>query len=549
MIEASRASERSAALREGSGEVSFTPIVGSSGMSYRPFMEIGRGGMARVLLARAKGPSGFTKLVVLKTIRRDALANVEVREMFLAEARLCARLNHKNLVQVYEVNLASDAPCLVMEFLDGKPLSALLGRTVLSKLQLLSVISEVLSGLHHAHELRNFDGTPLNIVHRDVSPHNVFLTYDGAAKILDFGIARMATAVSETATGEVKGKLTYMAPEQLLGEELDRRADIFAAGSMLWEAAIGKRLWENVAEGTLMHRLASGDIPRPSDHGPIDPELERIIVKATAPNRYERHATAAELQADLDEYLARNGGRAAMRDVGRVLGEAFQDEREGNADLIRRSLQNSLPPEGADPALDGEPRKPKRSRVFLMLFVLLAALGAGTAIAKWARPGLPVDTAARVAAPSSVTIVVHARPPTASIEVDGVAVGMRTATVRVLPDAVEHTLRITAPGHATETRLVPFDRDRELDISLRELPTGTVDPVPLPEPSAPPSGRPSRMSAPIVRAPVRRVPPSTGTTASTPASQPASATTSESDACKPPYYFKDGIKTYKPECL
>ena len=216
--------------------------------------------------------------------------------MFLAEARLCARLNHPNLVQVYEVNLASEAPCLVMEYLDGKPLSVLLSGTHLPKRMLLSVISEVLSGLHHAHELRNFDGSALNIVHRDVSPHNVFVTYDGAAKILDFGIARMATAVSETATGEVKGKLTYMAPEQLLGEELDRRADIFAVGSILWEAAVGKRLWENVSEATLMHRLASGDIPRPSQHVPVDPTLERIIVKATAAHRSERYRTAADLQ-------------------------------------------------------------------------------------------------------------------------------------------------------------------------------------------------------------------------------------------------------------
>ncbi|HEX6763844.1 MAG TPA: serine/threonine-protein kinase, partial [Polyangiaceae bacterium] len=495
MIEESRISERSTSggVVEGSGEVTFTPIVGSSGMSYRPFMEIGRGGMARVLLAHAKGPSGFTKLVVLKTIRRDALANVEVREMFLAEARLCARLNHPNLVQVYEVNLASDAPCLVMEYLDGKPLSALLSGKQLSKQMLLSVISEVLSGLHHAHELRNFDGTPLNIVHRDVSPHNVFVTYDGAAKILDFGIARMATAVSETATGEVKGKLTYMAPEQLLGEELDRRADIFAVGSMLWEAAVGKRMWENVSEATLMHRLASGDIPRPGEHGPIDATLETIIVKATAPNRAERYRTVVDLQRALDDFLASSGGRIATRDVGVALGESFKEEREANAAVIRRSLQQSMPPPSAEVDLEVQAPKSRNGRWFVVLLVLAAALAAGTAISKWgvSKPG--PAAAERTPPPSSVAIVVRARPPSAIIEVDGKTVGNRTATVRVLPDAGEHTIRISAPGHASETRVVSFDRDRELDISLRELESEAEAPSARAQPSAStPSNRASR---------------------------------------------------------
>jgi serine/threonine-protein kinase len=544
MMERSRTSDRaSGGLYEGSGEVSFTPLVGSSGMSYRPFMEIGRGGMARVLLARAKGPSGFTKLVVLKTIRRDALSNVEVRQMFLDEARLCARLNHPNLVQVYEVNLAAEAPCLVMEYLDGKPLSALLAGKELTKAMLLSIISEVMSGLHHAHELRNYDGTPLNIVHRDVSPHNVFVTYDGAAKILDFGIARMATAVSETATGEVKGKLTYMAPEQLLGEELDRRADIFAVGSMLWEAAVGKRLWEGVPEATLMHRLASGDIPRPSKHGPIDSTLERIIVKATAPNREERYRTVADLQRDLDEFLGRTNSRISMRDVGRVLGEAFREEREGNADVIRRSLQHSLPPNASDADFPGEDLAPppRRTRWGAVLLVLVAAVAVGTAIAKWGLPkaALPPVPAS---APASVTIVVRARPPAAAIEVDGKPFGTRSATLRVLPDAGEHSIRITAPGYATETRVVSFDRDRELDISLREL-VAEPEAVRAAEKPAPSASAPSpRPRAPAARVPSVRAPQVT-------TSAPPSASTTPGDACKPPYYFKDGIKTYKPECL
>jgi len=510
-----------AALHEASGEMSFTPIVGSSGMSYRPFMEIGRGGMARVLLARAKGPSGFTKLVVLKTIRRDALANVEVRQMFLAEARLCARLNHPNLVQVYEVNLASEAPCLVMEYLDGKPLSALLSGTHLPKRMLLSVISEVLSGLHHAHELRNFDGSALNIVHRDVSPHNVFVTYDGAAKILDFGIARMATAVSETATGEVKSKLTYMAPEQLLGEELDRRADIFAVGSILWEAAVGKRLWENVSEATLMHRLASGDIPRPSQHVPVDPTLERIIVKATAPHRSERYRTAAELQRDLDEFLAQSGGgRVSTRDVGLALGEAFKEERELNADAIRRSLQQSLPPPDAgDAGRESEPELPRSrgGRWVSILFVLVAALAAGTAIARWGLPKVGRETTPQAPPARSVTIVVRARPPTATIEIDGKAVGSRATTLRVLPDQREHAIRVAAPGHATETRLVKFDYDRELDISLREL---SLESEPSPESTrpAPSAARPNR----VVRT------PSPGWTKPVPSASPPSS----SDTCR-----------------
>ena len=544
MVEQSRISERALSLVEASGEVTFTPIVGSSGMSYRPFMEIGRGGMARVLLARAKGPSGFTKLVVLKTIRREALSNVEVRQMFLAEARLCARLNHPNLVQVYEVNLASDAPCLVMEYLDGKPLSTLLSGKQLSKHQLLSVISEVMSGLHHAHELRNFDGTPLNIVHRDVSPHNVFVTYDGAAKILDFGIARMATAVSETATGQVKGKLTYMAPEQLLGDELDRRADIFAVGAMLWEASIGKRMWENVSEATLMHRLAAGNIPRPSEHGPIEDTLERVIVKATAADRDHRYRTVEDLQRELDEYLSRSGGRVAMRDVGRVLGEAFKDEREGNADIIRRSVQQSLPPASGELEVEEEPPPPRR-RWGAVLFVLLAALAAGTAIAKFGVPKFGATAPLPATPASSVTIVVRAHPAVATIEIDGKSVGTRSATLRVLPDAREHTIRISSAGHATETRVLSFDRDRELDISLREL---AVEAAPEPARASPSAS--SRSGASPVR-PTRGVVPGARPIApAAPVLPPAPPSTDTSgENCKPPYYFKDGIKTYKPECL
>src|SRR6185369_17155375 len=224
-----------------------TEIPGSSGMTYRPLLELGEGGMARIVLALAAGPGGFNKLVVLKVIR-SAQDSTEIRRLLLAEARLSARLNHPNVVQVQEVVHTEEGPYLVMEYLDGRPLSAVRDCAAITPNIVMTAISEALSGLHHAHELTDFDGTPLHIVHRDVSPHNIFLTFDGVAKVLDFGIAKMRNETTSTETGSVKGKIAYMPPEQLLGEGVDRRADIFAAGSMLWEAATSARMWANASQ-------------------------------------------------------------------------------------------------------------------------------------------------------------------------------------------------------------------------------------------------------------------------------------------------------------
>jgi serine/threonine-protein kinase len=229
--------------------------------------------MADVHLAVATGPHGVNKLVVLKQIREDLVGDSNLFAMFVAEARLAARLNHPNVVQTYDVTEDTASPMMVMEYLEGQALSDIVahathhGRCVPIELHLRAIVG-ALEGLHHAHELRDFDGTPLNLVHRDVSPHNVFVTYEGHVKVLDFGIAKAVGRSAETRPGVLKGKVAYMSPEQMAGEKVDRRADIFSVGVMLWEATAGRYLWKGLNDRTVMLRVLEGDVPKIAEAAP-----------------------------------------------------------------------------------------------------------------------------------------------------------------------------------------------------------------------------------------------------------------------------------------
>ncbi len=233
---------------------------------FRVIAEVGEGGMAKVYLAVARGFSGFNKLVVLKSLRSNLASDRACVDMFLHEARLAARLNHPNVVQTYEVIEEDGRPVMVMEYLEGQPLSQIAVRAQADKRFTLSmrlhVLCDVLAGLHYAHELRDFDGTALDLVHRDVSPQNIFVTFEGQVKLLDFGIAKVVhtSAPAETDAGVLKGKVLYMAPEQIAGEALDRRADIFAVGVMLWEALAGER---PARRGRFRHHAAGRRRPDP----------------------------------------------------------------------------------------------------------------------------------------------------------------------------------------------------------------------------------------------------------------------------------------------
>jgi serine/threonine-protein kinase len=290
--------------------------------------------MADVYLAMVGGPvAGFVKLAVVKKIRRHLAEDAEFVAMMLEEARVSARLNHPNVVQVHEVGVEAGQHFLAMEYLDGQPLHRVLHRASkaepkLSKDAVYLVVADALRGLHYAHELTDFDGTAFQIVHRDVNPQNVFITYDGQVKIVDFGIAKARGRANETRQGLVRGKIRYMSPEQALGRTIDRRTDIFAAGIMLWQAATSRRFWGTLDDESVMRSLTArtyNPSPRSVDDR-VPEEIDAICRKALAPHAADRYGTAAEMLSELETFL---GDREveARRALVATLGALFARER------------------------------------------------------------------------------------------------------------------------------------------------------------------------------------------------------------------------------
>jgi eukaryotic-like serine/threonine-protein kinase len=224
------------------------PVVASSDFTlstFRILAGLGEGGMARVFLAVSKKQAGFEKLLVLKVMRHDLGNDPEFHSMFMQEAQIAARLNHPNVVQTYEVGEDSGRVFIAMEYLEGQAFSQVIKQVGRGNLPLdlgVRILSDALLGLHYAHELTSFDGSPLGLVHRDISPHNLFILYTGDTKLVDFGIAKVAGATSHTRTGVIKGKVGYMAPEQIDGKHVDRRADLFSVSVILWELITKQRL-------------------------------------------------------------------------------------------------------------------------------------------------------------------------------------------------------------------------------------------------------------------------------------------------------------------
>ena len=310
---------------------------------YRLVSTLGQGGMGTIWLGVAGGLGEFRKLLVIKELRWDLTRNQRFVEMFLDEAKLAARLNHPNVVQTLEAGAEDERYFLAMEFLDGQPLSEVMQRAALDPLLTLPVrlriLCDALAGLHYAHELTEYDGTPLHIVHRDVSPHNIFVTYDGQVKVVDFGIAKAADAENFTQPGMFKGKFAYASPEQVEGRGVDRRADIFAVGVILWELitlnrfAKGKPTQESFDARISGRELRLSQLPLD-----VEPLLAEICDRAIAVDPRRRFPTAEHMRHALEQYLFLSGERVDTPALAKIMQTVFSAERA----TMHRVIDNHL---------------------------------------------------------------------------------------------------------------------------------------------------------------------------------------------------------------
>jgi eukaryotic-like serine/threonine-protein kinase len=313
---------------------------------YRLVATLGQGGMGTVYLALVRGPGEFRKLLVVKELRAELTQRASFITMFMDEARLAARLDHPNVVQTFEVGEEAGRYFLAMEYLDGQPLNALIERArKTSGLPLsihIQILCEVLTGLHYAHELCDYDGSSLHVVHRDVSPQNVFITHHGQVKVVDFGVAKVATANSLTSPGVFKGKFAYAAPEQTMGHPVDARCDVFAVGVMLWEAIAGRRFAEQTPTVESFRARNQGSEPRIAEVAPdVDRLLAEISDKALAVDPAQRYPSAEAFRLALQEYLLLSGERVEGAQIGELSRALFQEERRAIHQVIERAMASN----------------------------------------------------------------------------------------------------------------------------------------------------------------------------------------------------------------
>jgi serine/threonine protein kinase len=312
---------------------------GSAEAQLRPYgqyvlvRKLAEGGMAEIFLAKRLGADGFERNVVIKRMLANLSGLPDFVEMFRDEARLAARLVHPNVVQIHELGFTDGCYYICMEYLPGEDFSTTVrtasfrGEYVPIPL-VLRVLADAARGLHYAHEFTDESGRPLNIVHRDVSPSNLYVTYEGQVKVLDFGIAKAESRLAHTRTGVVKGKYVYMAPEQARGGEVDRRADIFSLGVSLYEALTHVRPFARDNDLAVLNALMASEYQPPRALRPdLSPELEAVVLRAMAFNREHRHATAAEFADDLERILQEEPHPPTGAQLATYLRGSFGEQR------------------------------------------------------------------------------------------------------------------------------------------------------------------------------------------------------------------------------
>ncbi|WP_437802914.1 serine/threonine-protein kinase [Sorangium sp. So ce693] len=532
---------------------------------------IASGGMASVHFGRLVGAHGFARTVAIKRLHPQFARDPEFSSMLLDEARLAVRIRHPNVVTTLDSVQADDELFVVMEYIAGESLSSLLreaGRRGAQVPQPIgsAIIAGALAGLHAAHEATDEEGAALQIVHRDVSPQNLLVGEDGIARVLDFGIARAAVRSQVSRVGQLKGKLSYMAPEQLRGAPLTRRADIYAASVVLWEVLTGRRLFTGECDAEIFGRILEGVVQPPSAYGDVPKALDEVVLRGLDRDPSRRYATALEMAAALEEALPPASPRAVGAWVETTAGTLLEARAKSLA-AIETSQRSAAPtPPTPRPAVDDAPPRDVEARLAQPSGSRGRALRTSVTVPTMTRT---VEDMARPAASALATPVAAAAPPRlasaqlvrastlalgASALVLAVALG-RSCSVRPGPDAPQDGRagagESSRPAASPPAVAAPAASVGALEV-LAEAPAAlsaapeasAASPAPAPDATAPGA---SASAAPAPEPAARAAAPDRA--AGVRAASPARSARPRS-RCVPPYYLDaNGIRRIKRECL
>jgi serine/threonine-protein kinase len=523
---------------------------------YALFGEIAAGGMATVHFGRLVGPVGFSRTVAIKRLHPQFAKDPEFVSMFLDEARLASRIQHPNVVTTLDVVAMPNEVFLVMEYVQGESLSRLTKNSNKAGERIpwghvASIMAGMLHGLHAAHEAKSERREPLNIVHRDVSPQNVLVGTDGVSRVLDFGVAKAAMRVGSTRDNQMKGKLSYMSPEQLNGKAVDRRTDIFAAAVVLWETLVGKRLFEGADAGEIFAKVLASEIPDPrSVISTVPSSLNDVVMKGLSRNPDSRFQTAREFAIALEGSVPLSTTRA----VGEWVERSAHSELDRRAhmiadieaismtaqDLARFERESEAPPSGriGEPSSISEVKQASGSRPRVQRPSSARSDDVATAVEEGSAKSASTSAVSSLAVPRSIS-----KPAPAKGSGGGVYIGAIAACVAggALAFLVFSRVGSKPTGSAASTSELAAPAATTGAPSSRSVaPTETVSVEDLP--MAPPDAGDFQAGSPAHRRSGRRIPKGVAPKAKEPAQSLPN--------CNPPYIIDGaGIKRPKPGCL
>jgi serine/threonine-protein kinase len=435
--------------------------------------------MAEVFLAVHHGLEDFQKVVVLKRVLRQHGDNADFVQMFVDEARLAARLEHPNIVRTYEFGAVDGVYFTAMEYLPGEDLAKTLTKLVYSRQRMplniaCGIVANICSGLQFAHQLTDTGGRPLNLIHRDINPANIIVTYTGEVKLIDFGVAK--TNATETVTGTIKGKVAYMSPEQLLARGIDQRSDVFSTGVVLWESLVGQPLFLRDTEAATLYAIMNDPIRPPSRfRADVPRALDDIVMRALARTPADRFDSAEELGGALErvmESLPKYDGRVLARMVESLFGSTRADAKRSIAQT--RSLRQNISlvmkvrtdviAKGSghgSPAIVAP--EPRRSRVpmYALGLLMLACIAGGILYVVYGSRLAGDESEAPAAIVTHASLEISSTPPGASIALDGEPTGLRTPSTITGITKPRVTVQLVLAGHAAISQSI-------------DVPTGAV---------------------------------------------------------------------------